>query len=107
MSFEVKGLKEIQQKLDDLKNRANALDGTHQVSFSVLFDQGFMAQHSKYTSFNDLLLAGGYEVNSEADFKAIPDDDFDKHVSASTNFDSWEDMKKAAAAEYIKKQLGF
>ncbi len=106
MKIEIKGLDKMQRNLEDLKKRAASLEGTNRVPFSELFDQGFLAQHSRFSSFSELLDAGGFVVNSQEDFKAIPDGEFDKHVSENTDFDSWEDMQKTAATAYFKKRLG-
>ena len=107
MGFEIKGLDEMMKKLEDLMNRVNAISGEQHVPFSELFDQNFMAKHTEYVSIEEFINASGYEVHSEEDFKAIPDAEFDKHVMENTDFDSWEEMMKAAATEYYKKQLGF
>ncbi len=107
MGFEIKGFDEMQRKLEGLQKRVASLEGTNRVSFSELFDHGFLAQHSRFASFSELLDAGGFVVNSQEDFKAIPDDDFDKHIAANTDFNSWKETKQAAATAYFKKQLGF
>ena len=64
----------------------------------------------KYTSFHsmtELLESGGFNVESQEDFEAIPDEQFDKHISATTKFNKWEDMLGEAASQYAAKKLGF
>jgi hypothetical protein len=50
---------------------------------------------------------GGFEINSEDDYEAIPDEDIDAHVAKTTKFDSWEEMLTNAIGDsYIIERLG-
>lgn len=106
MSCKISGLDKLQKKLQDIQHRAEALEGEHEVSFAKLFDDEFMRQHTKASSFEEFLIQGGYGTTKE-DFEAIPDTEFDDYVRSNTDFDSWLDMKKSAGAAYVSKQLGF
>lgn len=106
MGFEVKGLKEFQKKLDDMAKAAKRLDGST-VSFDVLFNKTFMKKYTVFATFDELLDAGGFIVNSQEDFEAIPDDVFDKHIKSYTKFKSWADMLNEASSQYAAKKLGF
>lgn len=106
MGFEIKGLKEFQKKLNNMAKAAKSLDGA-KVSFDVLFNKSFMRKYTSFTSFDELLAAGGFIVNSEEDFEAIPDDVFDKHIKATTKFKTWEAMLSEASSQYAAKKLGF
>lgn len=107
MSFELKGFDELQNKLQELADKAEKLSCEHEVSFAELFVEEFMVKHTNFSSFNELLDASPFEVNSAEDFKAIPDDEFDQYISQVTNFDSWESMLEEASCEYATRQLGF
>jgi len=91
--------------LDEFHRKLKSLDGTNRVSFAELFDRNFMVAHTNFSSFEDLLEAGGYDANSEEDFLAIPDDEFDEHIRSVTKFSSWEEMQQQAAANWMKKKL--
>lgn len=106
MKFEIKGLKEFQKKLDNMAKEAKKLDGST-VSFDVLFNKTFMRKYTSFTTFDELLDAGGFIVNSQEDFEAIPDDEFDKHIMSNTKFKSWEAMLNEASSLYAAKKLGF
>lgn len=106
MKFEVKGLKEFQKKLNDMANETKKLNGSR-VSFDVLFNKAFMRKYTQFSTFDELLDAGGFVVNSQEDFEAIPDDEFDKHIKATTKFKSWQDMLNEASSQYVAKKLGF
>jgi hypothetical protein len=107
MSLKIKGLKEFQNKLDNLKRKAEAVDGTHQVPFNELFNDSFMRAYTSFNSFDALIGAGGFKVETEDDFKAIPDQLWDEHIAKTTRFANWQEMLNAAGSEWAKKQLGF
>ncbi len=97
-----KNLKDFEKAL---KKKSNDVSGI--VSYDVLFNEPFMKKYTDFSSFEELLSAGGFIVNSEDDFKNIPDDQFDQHISKTTKFDSWEDMQSTAATVYMADRLKF
>lgn len=105
--FEINGLDELQKELKNMKQAARDLEGTSSVSFEELFNQSFMKKYTTCNSFEDFLELGNFVVESQDDFKAIPDEEFDTHVSDNTKFKNWEDMMGTAAEEYAAKKLGF
>lgn len=104
--LKITGLDKLQRQLRDLSNRARALDGTHQVPFDELFSPDFMQRHSSHADFESLLKAGGYEVNSQEDFEAIPDEEWEEHIRRHTQFSSWQEMQETAAGAWMTKKLG-
>lgn len=107
MSLKFDGFDELEKELKTLQKKASELEGTHDVPLDELFTSDFLKKHSSFSSFDELLSAGNFEVNSQEDFDAIPDDVFDRHIASVTDFDSWESMLGEAASEYTYKQLGF
>ncbi|MCM3396779.1 hypothetical protein M3638_02860 [Oceanobacillus profundus] len=107
MKFEMNGFDELGKKLNQMQRAAKEMEKGEEVSFDVLFNQSFMLKHTQFNSFDELLEAGNFVVNSPEDFEAIPDDEFDKHIAKTTQFDNWEDMKTTAATDYAAKKLGF
>jgi len=97
---------EFLKKLRDLQHRAEQLHGEHQVPVSELFPEEFMLLNTDYTSFNDMIDASGYSVESFEDFAAIPDDAWEAHVQMHTRFSSWKEMQSTAAQEWAARQLG-
>jgi hypothetical protein len=91
----------------NLEKASKELDGKHQVSFDNIFTNSFMRKYTSVSNFDEFLTAGGFEVNSEEDFEAIPDDDMDNYVRKSTEFSSWQEMLNTAGEEYALKKLGF
>lgn len=97
----------LEQFQKNLKKASRELDGKHQVSFDNMFTKSFMCKHTPVSNFDEFLTAGGFEVNSQEDFEAIPDADMDNYVIKSTKFSSWQEMLDTAAQEYALKKLGF
>lgn len=73
------------------------------VYFTDLFNSEFMKLYTQYNTIEELLLAGGFEVNSEEDYEAIPDEIIDSHVAKTTNFQSWKEMLTEAVKDYISQ----
>jgi hypothetical protein len=99
-TLEMHGFDELQKKLE----AASKIKDT--VSFGELFTESFMRKHSKFSDIEELIKSGGYSTDAD-EFKKIPDDEFDKFIKSSTDFDSWKDMQQSAANEWMAKKLGF
>lgn len=95
------------RKLSDLQRRAEALDGTHSVSFPELFNDEFMLRNTDFASIDAMFEASGFNVESAADFEAIPDEAWDQFVRGRTRFTDWAEMRKAAGREWMSRKLGF
>lgn len=105
--FEIDGLDELQKELSNMEQAAKDLEKTSSVSFEELFNRSFMKKYTPCNSFEDFLSLGNFIVESQDDFEAIPDKEFDAHVSNNTKFKNWEDMMGTAGQEYAAKKLGF
>lgn len=104
--FKIEGLDKLQNRLNDLADKAQALDGHRKVPLAELLSASFLSRHTKFLSLHDLLAASGFKVESTEDFSAIPDDDWDKFIRSISNFQSWEAMLGAAGEDWLVKQLG-
>ena len=98
--FDDSGFKELERKL-------KVFEKGQRVPLPKLFNPAFMKKYTRYPSFDALLAAGEYDVQTAEDFKAIPDDEWDRHIRASTRFRSWQEMQNHAGTEWTAKQLGF
>ena len=100
------GFDELQKKLTKLADNAQKLDGTNQVPLKDLLTASFIKRHSTFSDIDELFKASGFTVESQDDFAAIPDAEWDKFIEASTSFSSWDGMLGEALKEWTKKQLG-
>jgi hypothetical protein len=103
--FEIRGLSDVKRKLDRMSKNVQALSGSHDIPASELFPPTFMRLHTKVASFEALFEAGGFKVESQDDFEAIPDAEWENLVRSHTSFSSWHEMQEKAAAEYFMRRL--
>lgn len=47
----------------------------------------------------------GFKIESQQDFEAIPDADWDAFVRSRTRFQTWQDMQAKAGEEYVVRRL--
>lgn len=106
-SFKMRGFDKLEKDLKRMQENARKLNGRREVPFSDLFTPEFMRKHTSFSTFNELLKAGGFQVETSEDFEAIPDAEFDAHISATTKFPSWEAMLEEATSQYVTRMLGF
>ncbi|RQO35986.1 hypothetical protein DBR37_06460 [Herminiimonas sp. KBW02] len=100
------GFDELQKKLTKLADNAKKLDGANQVPLKDLLSDAFIKRHSAFSDVDELFKTSGFAVESQEDFAAIPDTEWDQFIEKSTSFSSWNDMLGAAIKEWTKKQLG-
>ena len=105
-SIKIKGLDKLEKQLKQMQKGAKELSRTKQVSFSELFTTSFMKKYTSFSSMDELLNAGGFKVESQEDFEAIPDTELDRHIAATTKFKNWKDMLNEATTQYAAKKLG-
>jgi len=107
MSVKVTGLDEFQRRLRELRERAEAIDGEQTISMAELLTPDFLASCSTFSSAEEMFERGGFRVETQEDFAAIPDDAWDEFVRLNTSFFSWKEMLDAAGAAWAKSKLGF
>jgi len=104
-SFEIKGLDELQNKLKNLQSEIEKLSGEKKVSFKDIFPPPFMRKFTQFSSIDEMVNKTPFKVESEEDFKKIPDEDWDVYVREKTSFKSWAEMQSKAAEEYFGKKV--
>lgn len=87
--------------------RLEALSNPQKVSLIELFTPNFMQNNTQFSSFEAMLEASGFRIESSDDFLAISDAQWDQFISQQTQFTNWQEMLNAAAVELVKKQLEF
>ncbi len=107
MSIKFDGFDDLQRELKKMKQNAEKLSRQKEVPFSKLFTPTFMRKYTNFSTFDELLNAGGFSAETTEEFEAIPDEPFDAHIAATTKFRTWDDMLSTATEQYVTKQLGF
>lgn len=97
MGFEIKGLKELQKKME-------ALAETKSIPLPDLLTPRFVSACSKFASAQDMFDASGIEIGSEETLESNRDA-LDQFLSQNTSFGSWSEMLSAAGTEYMKAKL--
>ena len=105
MGVKITGFDDLEKSITDLQNQVEELPKEQSVTFEELFHQSFMKAHTKFSTFDELLLAGNYVIHSQEDFDAIPQSELDAFISKNTTFDSWDDMLSTAGTEYLSKRF--
>lgn len=103
MGFEIGGLGDIQKRFDELVQSTENKE-EEELPLSELFNKNFMTQYTRFSSFDEFLEVGGFEVSSTEDIKTIPGDLLDSHIAHTTKFINWQDMKIKAEKEYAAKK---
>jgi len=98
INFGFKGLEKLHRSIEAIPTEQN-------VRFDELFSQSFMTKYTKFESINEMVNKSPFKVESEEDFKNIPDTGWDKYVRENTSFQSWGAMYSKATEEYLGKQV--
>lgn len=106
LKLNVTGLDATIKRLDQLAQKAKALDGKHSVPLSELLTDSFIRSRTRFLSFDEMTKASGFKVENADDFEAIPDSEWDDFIRKNTPFESWRAVLDAAAAEWTKAKLG-
>jgi hypothetical protein len=97
-TWDTSGLRRLSEKLKEVA-------ATKEVSALELFSPEFMRHFTTVRSFEKLIEVTGLQVNTPEDFKAIPNDLWERVVKEHTRFSSWLEMQQTAGAEYFKRKL--
>ena len=94
---------ELEKYFNDIGNKLENLEGD--VPFSDLFTPDFMRQYTSFDSIDSLFEAGGFHVETEEEFDALPEKDLDQHIAKNTKFNSWKEMLDKAGEIYLENRL--
>lgn len=98
MKYELKGLNKIKSNIskmdNDIKNRP-----------SVIMTPSFISSCSQYLSFDELIKASGLKIESKDEIDATLNQEWDQFIQKTTSYDSWTEMRSAAASSYLKANL--
>lgn len=105
--LKIDGLDKFQKDLKNLANRARGLDGSHEIPMDELLSDTFLRKYARISSFSELIEKSGFDVKSEADLRAIPDDAWDSYIRSISSFVSWDAMLSKAFEQWTARKLGF
>ena len=102
--FELKGFEELSKNLDKVTKELKSFK-EQKVTFNLLFSPAFMTKYSQFNTIDEMVEKSPFKVESEEDFKNIPDNEWDKFVRERTTFQSWDEMMSKAGEEYLGKRV--
>jgi hypothetical protein len=103
----IDGLDEVQDRLEDMKESAEELDGENEVPLDEVFSADFMQKYTDFDSIEEFFEVSPWTVESEEDLEAIPQDGFDEYIAENTVFSDDEEMQSKAGEEWAADQIGF
>ena len=105
--LKIEGLEKLQKELENLSRKAEELDGKHSVPVSELLTDSFISKHTKFSSAEEMFNASGFKIETQEDFTAIPDAEWDNFINSVSSFENWQSMLAEAGKEWAVKKLGF
>ena len=104
--MKITGLDELTKQLDRMAKGAKELDGTHTVPMTELLSPGFVSSHTKFANAEEMFEASGFKIESQDDFAAIPDAEWDEFIRSISSFSDWQSMLGEAGTAWAAKKLG-
>ena len=98
MKIDLKGL-------DQLEKNVSKLSGIESIPLDDLMNPSFISSCSQYSNFEELIEAAGFKVESEEDFAAIPDQEWEQFIQTNTSYEGWIEMQEAAGLSYVTANL--
>jgi hypothetical protein len=99
--MKIKGLEELEKKLQELQDKLDRLEQEHEVPLSEVLNDDFISRHTPYVSVTALFEAGGFRTGD------LQEEKMDAFIRTVSRFQSWQDLVNAAAKEWSAKKLGF
>lgn len=105
MDIQVGELDGLERRVDAALDRIGELQAGTRVNTESFFPESFMRDHTEYDSFDAFREDGPWSPASADQVEAVPTEELDEYVAATTEFESWESMKNQAAEEEIVAEL--
>lgn len=105
-TLRITGFDEIQDSIKDSLQALEKFSDPVEVNMAEILTPEFLQATSSVSSFDELLDKSGFKVETQEDFVAIPDEEFDQYIRSISSFNSWSDMLDCASEKYMIEQLG-
>lgn len=106
--LDMSDLEELNRKLDKKlaqldreEKRADARD----VPLNTLLTPAFISKNTCFADVDEMFQASGFHIESQADFEAIPEDQWNAFIRSNSDFPDWESMLGAAGGEWATGKL--
>ncbi|MFC6824924.1 hypothetical protein [Halopelagius fulvigenes] len=75
------------------------------VTLEDLFAEEWMREHTDAPSIGAFVAEGDFDVTDQESFEEVPDEEWDDHVAANSEFESWRAMLNAAIESYVRTRI--
>lgn len=99
-------LKEAAEEADDLPDPRDIVAEDEEIPLEAMFDAEFMADHTDFETFDEMVAASPSEASSAAELELVPSGEWDEFVAETTDFDDEEEMVFAVRDHWVAKVLG-
>jgi len=100
-----KRLEEAAAAADDLSDPHEVVDEDEEVPIRDLFDDQFMREHTRFETFDAMVVASPSDASSADELGLVPDGTWDGFVAETTDFDDEEEMVFAVRDHWVAKRL--
>jgi len=104
-SMRLEGFDELQRAFKRVEKAIEGIDGENKVPFDEIFPPAFIRKYTDFEDIGAMIDASGHDVQSPEDFRAIPDDEWEKLIKARTRFESWAGMQMEATKYWAGKKI--
>lgn len=105
---DIKGIKETQDRLDEIIKTTEELEKGKTVPINELMTNDFVKKHTKHNSFEEYLFESKLVTReNQITEEILNSKEFDEYVKNTTSFSSWREMLEKASVGHIQRQLGF
>jgi hypothetical protein len=98
MSVKIEGMGELTRQFDSFGEDRS-------IPISELFTPRFMRTHTDAETFGAFIENSPWSVETEDDFKSIPESKWDDYVETYTVFKDWDAMLSTAFREWFSRNL--
>jgi hypothetical protein len=105
MELQVVGLEDFEERVGNALNRICELQAGTRVQSDAFFSQSFMRDHTEFDSFAAFCTQSPWPLDDVSEIQDVAHDQLDEYIAATTDFETWEEMKTQAAEEEIIDQV--
>ncbi|MFC7127976.1 hypothetical protein [Haloferax chudinovii] len=105
MDLQVTGLNGLEERVESALDRLGELQAGTRVQSDAFFSQPFMSDHTEFDSFAAFCEQSPWTLDDVSDVQNVSRDQLNGYIDATTDFETWEEMKTRAAEEDLISQI--
>jgi len=105
MDLQVAGLEDLEERVGNALARIGELQAGTSVQSDAFFSRPFMRDHTEFDSFAAFCTQSPWALDDVSDVQDVSRDQLNEYIAATTDFETWEEMKTQAAEDAIIDQI--